>query len=256
MPACRQAGSMFHVLWSMSGHSHWAGIKHRKGINDAKRGQIFTKHGKLISIAAKNGGGGDPASNFQLRLAIERARAENMPKENIEKAIKRGTGEIKGQAEIQEIIYEGYGPSQVAMLIKTATDNKNRTLGEVRTILMKHGGKLVPEGSVSFLFNLVGNLEITIEDETKVSEMEMKIIEAGAEDIERLDKSFLAITKINELQKVKDLLEKNGLKIVSGGLIYLAQQKMKLNEKEQEAYEKLLEDLDNQDDVQEIFDNL
>ena len=240
----------------MSGHSHWAGIKHRKGINDAKRGQIFTKHGKLISIAAKNGGGGDPASNFQLRLAIERARAENMPKENIEKAIKRGTGEIKGQAEIQEIIYEGYGPSQVAMLIKTATDNKNRTLGEVRTILMKHGGKLVPEGSVSFLFNLVGNLEITIEDETKVSEMEMKIIEAGAEDIERLDKSFLAITKINELQKVKDLLEKNGLKIVSGGLIYLAQQKMKLNEKEQEAYEKLLEDLDNQDDVQEIFDNL
>jgi len=240
----------------MSGHSHWAGIKHRKGINDAKRGQVFTKHGKLISIAAKTGGGGDPDSNFQLRLAIERARAENMPKDTIEKAIKRGTGEIKGQAEIQEVVYEGYGPGQVAMLIKTATDNKNRTLGEVRTILIKSGGKLVPEGSVSFLFNLVGSLEIAIEDEAKVSELEMKIIEAGVEDIERLDKSFLAITKINELQKVKDLLEKNGLKIEGGGLIYLSQQKIKLEEKDQATYEKLLEELDNQEDVQEIFDNL
>lgn len=232
------------------------GIKHRKGINDAKRGQIFTKHGKLISIAAKTGGGGDPSSNFQLRLAIERARAENMPKENIEKAIKRGTGEIKGQAEIQEVVYEGYGPGQVAMLIKTATDNKNRTLGEVRTVLMKHGGKLVPEGSVSFLFNLVGSLEIAIEDEKKIPEREMQIIEAGVDDIERLENSFLAILKVNALQKVKDLLEKSGLKIVNGGLIYLAQQKMQLNEKERESYEKLLEDLDNQDDVQEIFDNL
>ena len=240
----------------MSGHSHWAGIKHRKGINDAKRGQIFTKHGKLISIAAKTGGGSDPDSNFQLRLAIERARAENMPKENIEKAIKRGTGEIKGQAEIQEITYEGYGQGQVAMLIKTATDNKNRTLGEVRTILMKHGGKLVPEGSVSFLFNLVGSLEVNIEDEKKIPEMEMKIIEAGADDIERLEKSLLVITKINELQKVKDLLEKNVLKIISGGLIYLSHQKIQLEEKDQALYEKLLEELDDQEDVQEIYDNL
>lgn len=242
----------------MSGHSHWAGIKHRKGINDAKRGQIFTKHGKLISIAAK-AGGGNPDDNFQLRLAIERARGENMPKENIEKAIKRGTGEIRGQAEIQEVIYESYfsiGTNQVAMLIKTATDNKNRTLGEVRTILTKNGGKLVPEGSVSFLFNLVGNLEIEVEDETRVPEMEMKIIEAGADDIEQLEKNLLVITKVNELQKVKDLLEKNGLKIVNGGLIYISSQKIKLEEKEQESYEKLLEELDNQDDVQEIFDNL
>jgi YebC/PmpR family DNA-binding regulatory protein len=242
----------------MSGHSHWAGIKHRKGINDAKRGQIFTKHGKLISIAAKSGGG-NPDTNFQLRLAIERARGENMPKDTIEKAIQRGTGEIKGQAEIQEVIYEAYfptGANQVAMLIKTATDNKNRTFNEVRTILLKNGGKLVPEGSVSFLFNLVGSLEITIEDEKKAPEMEMKIIEAGADDIERLEKSFLAITKVNELQKVKDLLEKNGFWIASGGLIYLSQQKIQLAEKDQLLYEKLLEELDNQEDVQEIFDNL
>ncbi|PIP26391.1 MAG: YebC/PmpR family DNA-binding transcriptional regulator [Candidatus Moranbacteria bacterium CG_4_9_14_3_um_filter_40_7] len=240
----------------MSGHSHWAGIKHRKGINDAKKGQIFTKHGKLISIAAKNGGSGDPDSNFQLRLAIERARQDNMPKENIEKAIKRGTGEIKGQSEIQEIIYEGYGPGQVALLIKTATDNKNRALGEIRTILMKAGGKLVPAGSVSFLFNLVGGLEIAIEDEKKAPEMEMKIIEAGADDMERLENSFLAITGASELQRVKYLLEKNSLKIEGGGLIYLPRQKIQLNEKDQAAYEKLLEELDNQEDVQEIYDNL
>jgi len=112
----------------MSGHSHWAGIKHRKGINDAKRAKIFTKHGKLITIAARDGGG-NSETNFQLRLAIDRARFENMPKENIDRAIKRGTGELKDQAEIQEVIYEGYGPGQVAMLIKTATDHKNRTLG-------------------------------------------------------------------------------------------------------------------------------
>jgi len=135
----------------MSGHSHWAGIKHRKGLNDAKRAKIFTKHGKLITIAARSGGG-NPDTNFQLRLAIDRARAENMPKENIERSIKRGTGELKDGAEIQEVIYEAYGPGQVAMLIKTATDNKNRTLGELKVILAKVGGKMVPAGSVSYLF--------------------------------------------------------------------------------------------------------
>lgn len=135
----------------MSGHSHWAGIKHRKGINDAARAKIFTKHGKLITIAARSGDS-NPDTNFQLRLAIERARAENMPKENIERSIKRGTGELKDGAEIQEVLYEAYGPGQVAMLIKTATDNKNRTLGELKTILTKTGGKMVPAGSVSYLF--------------------------------------------------------------------------------------------------------
>lgn len=240
----------------MSGHSHWAGIKHRKGINDAKRGQIFTKHGKLISIAAKNGGGGDPDSNFQLRLAIERARAENMPKENIEKAIKRGTGEIKGQAEIQEIMYEGYGPGQVAMLIKTATDNKNRTLGEVRTILMKSGGKLVPEGSVSFLFRQVGNINIAVLEGSDPYAVEEKAIDAGAEDTVYAGNILTVYTKTEELQKVKDNIEKAGLQIEDVGLVYAPLQKTELSQDDQLDYEKLLEELDNQEDVQEIYDNL
>lgn len=237
----------------MSGHSHWAGIKHRKGINDAKKATIFTKHGKLISIAAKMGGS-DPVMNFQLRLAIERARAENMPKDKIENAIKRGTGELKGQAEIQEALYEAFGPGQVAMLIKTATDNKNRTYGEIRTILLKNGGKIVPSGSVSFLFKQIG--EISLETKNNSEEIEMKAIEAGAEDTE-LNENILSIyTKAEELQKVKENLEKENLKIENASLIYSPLQKTTLDEKNKLSYEKLLELLDEQEDVEEIFDNL
>lgn len=178
----------------MSGHSHWAGIKHRKGINDAKRGKVFTKHGKLITIAAR-GGGGSPDTNFQLRLAIDRARLDNMPKENIERAIKRGTGELEDQTEIQEIIYEAFCPGGIMMVIKTLTDNKNRTVSEVKTILGKFGGKLGGPGSVMWNFEMSG------------SELKPKSI-------------------------------------------------MEVNEEIKAQYEKLLEALDDQDDVQEIYDNL
>ncbi|MFA4817820.1 MAG: YebC/PmpR family DNA-binding transcriptional regulator [Parcubacteria group bacterium] len=178
----------------MSGHSHWAGIKHRKGLNDAKRGKVFTKHGKLIAIMAREGGG-KPESNFQLRLAIDRARLDNMPKENIERAIKRGTGELKDQAEIQEIIYEVYGPGGIMMIIKTLTDNRNRTVSEVKTILGKFGGKLGGPGSVMWNFEL-SNFEY----------------------------------------KPKNIIE--------------------ADDKIKEQYEKLLESLDENDDVQEIYDNL
>ena len=164
----------------MSGHSKWSTIKHKKGINDAKRAKIFTKHGKIITIAARDGGN-NPENNFQLRLAMERARMDNMPKENIERAIKRGTGELKDQAEIKEVVYEAYGPGQVAMLIKTATDNTNRTLGDVKTILNKTNGKWVPAGSVGFLFKQVGRIEVNAE-ENNLDELEMKAIESGAED--------------------------------------------------------------------------
>jgi len=238
----------------MSGHSHWAGIKHRKGINDAKRGTIFTKHGKLITIAARDGGG-NPDMNFQLRLAIDRARAENMPKENIDRAIKRGTGELKDGATIEEIIYEAYGPGQVAMLIKTATDNKNRTLGEIKTILTKTGGKLVPAGSVSFLFKRVGNINVQVLN-GDLYETEMQAIDAGAEDTVFSDNILIVYTHPEELQKVKDGLEQKGLKIEDAGLIYSPVQKTTLNEPDKINYEKLLETLDDQSDVQEIYDNL
>lgn len=239
----------------MSGHSHWAGIKHRKGINDAKRGKVFTKFGKLITIAARDGGG-DPNMNFQLRLAIDRARAENMPKDTIERAIKAGTGALKDANQIQEALYEAYGPGQVAMLIKTATDNKNRTQGEIRTILMKNGGKIVPAGSVSFLFKHVGNINISVLEGADPYELELKAIEAGAEDTIYSDHILTLYTKKEDLKTVKEALEKSGLTIEDAGLVYAPLQKAEISQDEQLDYEKLLELLDDQDDVQEIYDNL
>jgi len=238
----------------MSGHSHWAGIKHRKGINDAARGKIFTKHGKLITIAARSGG--NPEMNFQLRLAIDHARAENMPKDNIERAIKRGTGELEDGAEIQEVLYEAYGPGQVAMLIKTATDNKNRTLGELKTILTKSGGKMVSAGSVSYLFKLVGNINIAVEKDADINELELKAIESGAEDSIYSENILTLYTRPEELRKTKEALEKNDLKIEDAGLAWAPIQKTTLDENTKLDYEKLLELLDEQDDVQEIYDNL
>lgn len=239
----------------MSGHSHWAGIKHRKGLNDAKRGKIFTKHGKLITIAARDSGGSQD-TNFQLRLAIDRARLDNMPKENIERAIKRGTGELKDGAIIEEVIYEAYGPGQVAMLIKTATDNKNRTLGEIKNILTKAGGKMVPAGSVSYLFKQIGNINIAVKNGDDPYELEMKAIEAGAEDTSYSENILTIYTKPEGLQKVQENLKKVGLSIEDAGLVYAPTQKIKLCEDSKLDYEKLLEELDNQDDVQEIYDNL
>jgi len=239
----------------MSGHSHWAGIKHRKGINDAKRGKIFTKYGKLITIAARDGGG-KAETNFQLQMMIDRARLENMPKDTIERAIKRGTGELKDQAEIQEIIYEAYGPGQVAMLIKTATDNKNRTLGEIKTLLTKNSGKWVPEGSVSFLFKYVGQINVAVENENQLDELELLAIEAGAEDVVYFENILAIYTLPENLQKVRDGLEKLNLKIESAQLAYIPVQKTTLSEADQAKYENLLELLDDQDDVQEIYDNL
>lgn len=238
----------------MSGHSHFAGIKHRKGINDAKRASVFTKLGRLVTIAARDGGG-NPEFNFKLKMTIEQARAANMPKDNIEKAIKRGTGELKDGAEIQEVIYEGYGPGQVAMLIKAATDNTNRAVGEIKTALTKNGGKMVPAGSVSFMFKQVGCVDVEAGDKNK-DDLELKAIEAGAEDTFFEDGFLYVYTKIEDLKKIKEELEKEGLQIGNAGLVYIPTQKTSISEKEKESYEKLLEILDNLDDVQEIFDNL
>ena len=239
----------------MSGHSHWAGIKQRKGVNDAKRANVFTKFGRIVTIAARDGGG-NPDTNFKLKLAIEQARSMNMPKENIERAIKRGTGELKDGAEIVEAIYEAYGPGQVAMLIKAATDNKNRAFGEIRNILTKSGGKMVAAGAISFMFKQVGNISIAVEDGQDPYEIEMKAIDAGAEDTIYADGMITVYTKVEDFQKVKENLEKAGLKIEDASLVYATTQKTKIDEDTKLDYEKLLEKLDDNDDVQEIFDNL
>lgn len=239
----------------MSGHSHWAGIKHRKGINDAKRAKIFTKHGKMITIAARDGGG-NPDTNFQLRLAIDRARMENMPKENIDRAIKRGTGELKDGAQIEEIIYEGMGPGGVQMLVKVATDNRNRTVSEIKSIFTKAGGKLGEMGSVMWNFKKVGNINITVPVKADPYEIEMKAIDAGAEDTLYSSDILTVYTLPEELQKVRENLEKAGLQIEDASLVYRPIQETRLNQDDRIDYEKLLQTLDDQDDVQEIYDNL
>ncbi len=238
----------------MSGHSHWAGIKQRKGVNDAKKASVFTKYGRLISIAAKQGGG-NPEHNFSLRLAIDQARSVNMPKDTIERAIKKGTGELKDGAEIEEVIYEGYGPGNVAMLIKTATDNRNRTFSEIKSFFTKGGGKLGSEGSVKFMFKQVGSLEISAEGKN-LDEVEMAAIEAGAEDIVSEGDFIVVYTATAELQKIKEALEKAGMKIEGAGLVYVPLQKMELADDAKASYENLWEKLDEHDDVQEIYDNL
>ena len=239
----------------MSGHSHWAGIKHKKGLNDAKRGKVFTKHATMITIAARDGGG-KPESNFQLRLAIDRARLDNMPKENIDRAIKKGTGELNDGTEIAEIIYEGMGPGNVMMLVKTATDNRNRTVSEVRSIFTKAGGKLGEMGSVMWNFKKMGVISVTVPTGADPYALEEKAIDAGAEDTLYSDDTLTIYTLPENLKTVQENLEKAGLKIEDAALAYLPLQKTTLSADDQLDYEKILETLDDQDDVQEIFDNL
>lgn len=238
----------------MSGHSHWAGIKQKKAVTDAKRANIFTKIAQVITVAAREGGG-NPETNFKLRLAMDQAQAANMPKDNVDRAIKRGTGELKGEAEIQEVVYEAYGSGNVAMLIKVTTDNKNRTIGEIKNILTKAGGKLVPAGSVSFLFGHMGSIEVEVGKES-FSDLELQAIDAGAEDISYTDPILTIYTKPEDLQKVKENLEQQGIVIGSAGLVFAPLQKITIDEHARSSYEKLLEKFDEHQDVQEIFDNL
>ncbi|MFZ2975131.1 MAG: YebC/PmpR family DNA-binding transcriptional regulator [Candidatus Moraniibacteriota bacterium] len=237
----------------MSGHSHWAGIKHRKGINDAKRAKIFTKLAKPIVIAARDGGG-NPDNNFKLRLAMDKAREFNMPKENIDKAIKRGTGELSG-AEISEIIYEAKGPGNIMMLIKTSTDNKNRTVSEIKSILTKASGKFGEYGSSMWNFEQVGAITIDLNGKD-ADELEMLAIEAGAKDTKIDDGLLFVYTETQDLQKVQEKLMENNITISESNLTFLPKSTVEIDANTQESYDKLLEILDDQEDVEEIFDNL
>lgn len=236
----------------MSGHSHWAGIKQRKGVNDAKRGKIFTKYGKLVTIAARDGGG-KLESNFQLRMAVDRAREMNMPKENIERAIKRGTGEIKG-AMIEEILYEAVGPGELMLLISCTTDNKNRTVSEVKALLTKNNSKLGEKGSAMWNFEQVGSISVDLEGKN-VDELEMIAIEAGAKDTIREDGALNIITHQKDFAKVRESIVQASLKILDSGLIYLPKNTITVDEKTRESYESLMDLLDDHDDVSEIYSN-
>ena len=243
----------------MSGHSHWAGIKHRKGIIDAKRAKIFTKYAKLLSIAAR--GGADPSTNFKLRLAIDAARSVNMPKENIERAIKAGAGEKRGAA-AEEVVYEAYlpvrqvdGSGQVAFIIEAATDNKNRTVGEIKTVFSKNGGKVVPSGSVSFLFTYAGIIAFAI-GQYPVDALEEMAIESGADDFRVEDDLFLVITKPEKLQSVRTFFETKNILPESAELGYLPTQTISLSGEDLARYENITGLLEDNADIQTVWDNI
>jgi YebC/PmpR family DNA-binding regulatory protein len=240
----------------MSGHSHWKSIKRVKEAEDKKRGQIFSKLSRQISVAVKEKGG-DPEMNPKLRLAIEEARSFNMPKDNIERAIKRGSGELEG-ARLESVLFEAYGPGGIAIIIEGITDNKNRTLGEIKQIFNQNNGKLADSGSVKWMFKRKGCLEIQSKkyEEKKREDLELLAIEAGAEDIYWHNSVLDVYTKPEELEKVKKNLEEKGIQIESAALDWVAKEQVELDNKDKEACQKLFEALDENEAVQEIYSNL
>ena len=234
----------------MSGHSHWSKIKHQKGATDAKRGKVFSKLSRLISIAAKEKGG-DPESNSTLRLVIEQAKRENMPKDNIQRAIKRGTGELTGE-KLEEVTFEAFGPGGIAVIIEGITDNKNRTLGEVKQILNKHRGKLAGEGSVKWLFEKKGVIIARGEKE----KAELAAIEAGGEDMDWKEDILVVYTAPENLENVKKALQEKDIAIESASLDWVAKEEVSVGEKDKTAYENLFEALDENDAIQDIYSNL
>ena len=237
----------------MSGHSKWSSIKHKKGATDAKRGKIFTKLIKEITVAARMGGGGDPASNPRLRTAILAAKSENMPKDNIERAIKKGTGELEG-VNYEDIIYEGYGPGGTAILIESLTDNKNRAVADIRYILSKSGGNLGENGCVSWMFDKKGY--IVVENSKVDEEVLMEIaIDAGAEDVREDESNFEIIIELQGFESVKTAIDKESIPYIVAEITMLPKSTVNLEGKEAEQMVRLMENLEDCDDVQKVYTN-
>ena len=236
----------------MSGHSKWSSIKHKKGATDAKRGKIFSKLNKEITVAARTGGG-DPSGNPRLRTAILAAKSENMPKDNIERAIKKGTGELEG-VNYEESIYEGYGPGGAAVLIESVTDNKNRAVADIRHIFSKCGGNLGENGCVSWMFDSKGyiNVEKKAVDEDKLMET---AIEAGAEDVREDNNSFEIITEPGDFEALKTAIDNVSIPYIVAEITMLPQTTLELKGKEAEQMIKLMETLEDCDDVQKVYTN-
>jgi YebC/PmpR family DNA-binding regulatory protein len=236
----------------MSGHSKWSTIKRKKAVTDAARGKVFTKYIKEITIAARSAGG-DPASNPRLRTAIAAAKSVNMPAANIERAIKKGAGGPDG-ATYEEVTYEGYGPAGVAMLVDCATDNRNRAAGEIRHIFDKYGGHMAEAGSVAYMFKHVGMIMV---DQAAIGEdalMEL-VLDAGAEDVQREGETWAIVTPPAALETVREALAAAQVPVASAELARLASVEVPLNEREANAALRLVEMLEDNDDVQKVHAN-
>ena len=236
----------------MSGHSKWSTIKRQKGANDAKRGALFTKLGKEITIAAR-AGGGDLEANYRLRLAVDKARVANMPLDNIKRAIERATGGDKAD-EFEEIVYEGYGPGGVALLVEAATDNKNRTAADVRSIFTKAGGQLGGQGSVAWQFEPRGLISIEREG-VDPDEIALMAIDAGAVDVDTDADPFEISTEATELMAVQAALEEAGVKVSSAELTMVAQNPVEVDVDKARQNLRLIEALEDSDDVQRVTAN-
>ena len=236
----------------MSGHSKWHTIKHKKGAADAKRGKIFTRLIKELTVAAR-AGGGDPGMNPRLRTIIAEAKANNMPRENIERAIRRGTGEEPG-VHYEEITYEGYGPGGVALLIQSLTDNKNRTVGEIRHMMSKYNGNLAAENSVAWMFNRKGQVVV---EKSKADEERLlnAALEAGADDMNDDGSAWEIVSSPENFEKVRDAVKGLGIEPASAEVAMIPQNYVKLQGKEAQQMLKLMEALDDHDDVQHVWAN-
>ena len=236
----------------MSGHSKWATTKRKKAVIDSKRGKIFTKLIKEITIAAREGGG-DSAGNPRLRLAIDNAKAANMPADNIERAVKKATGELAGQV-YSELTYEGYAPAGIAIIVDVATDNKNRTVAEVRHLFSKHGGGMGESGSVSWMFNKKGVITLPVQGKTEDEIMEI-IIDAGADDMQTEDDFFEVQTSIENFENVRKALLEKKITVENASLQWVAKNTIPIKGEDAEKVIKLIETIEDNDDVQNVFTN-
>ena len=238
----------------MSGHSKWATTKRQKAVVDAKRGAIFTKLGNIITIAAREKGA-DLVANFSLRIAVEKAKTANMPKENIERAIKRGTGELSG-AQIEELIYEGFGPAKTQFIVRSLTDNKNRSAAAIRHLFTEYGGSL---GSVLWNFEQKGVIRVMAEElashKLNTEELELELIDAGAEDLDKEEEGVTIYTKLEDLQKVKNFLDAKKIGTETADIEYAAKNKINISGEDRKKVENFIEELEGNEDVADYYTN-
>lgn len=237
----------------MSGHSKWSTIKHKKGKADAARGKVYTKLSKAIAVAVKEGGS-DPEMNAKLRDAVAKAKASNMPNDNIDRAIKKGSGEL-GSANYEEITYEGYGPGGVAVIVQALTENKNRTAGDVRHAFDKNGGNLGTSGCVSFIFEKKGQIMIEKSDDVDEDELMLLAIDAGAEDMMVEDEGYEILTDPDSFNGVYKELEEAGYSFASAEVAMIPNTTTALSEEDEKKMQKMLDMFDDNDDIQEVYHN-